>query len=76
MQTSIEKNANIINQTKLTQQYSSTIPKNKKHSQYEFKSPYNTMQATRLLQHNNPPQNQLPTSQYIMLTIHYYSVLG
>ena len=33
-----------------------------------FKPPYNTMQATRLLQHNNPPQNQLLTSQYIMLT--------
>ena len=29
-----------------------------KHSQYEFKPPYNTMQATRLLHHNNPPQNQ------------------
>ena len=33
------------------------------HSQYEFKLPYNTMQAIRLLQHNNPPQNQLQTSQ-------------
>ena len=33
-----------------------------------FKPPYNTMQATRLLQHNNPPQNQLLTLQYIMLT--------
>ena len=27
----------------------------KKHSQYVFKPPYNTMQATHLLQHNNPP---------------------
>ena len=26
------------------------------------------MQATRLLQLNNPPQNQLSTSQYTMLT--------
>ena len=33
------------------------------HSQYEFKSLYNTMQATRLLQHNNPLQNQFPTLQ-------------
>ena len=32
------------------------------HSQYEFKPPYNTMQATHLLQHNNPPQNQSQTS--------------
>ena len=44
------------------QQYSFTFARNKKHSQYVFKSPYNTMQATRLLQHN-PPQNQFPTSQ-------------
>ena len=32
------------------------------HSQYEFKPPYNTMQATHLLQHNNLPQNQSQTS--------------
>ena len=28
-----------------------------------FKLPYNTMQATRLFQHNIPPQIQFPTSQ-------------
>ena len=45
------------------QQYSFTFVRNKKkHSQYVFKSPYNTMQATCLLQHN-PLQNQFPTSQ-------------
>ena len=44
------------------QQYSFTFARNKKHSQYVFKSPYN-MQVTSLLQHNNPPQNQFPTSQ-------------
>ena len=31
------------------QQYSFTFARNEKHSQYEFKPPYNTMQATRLL---------------------------
>ena len=45
------------------QQYSFTFARNEKHSQYEFKPPYNTMQATCLLQHNNPPQNQFPTLQ-------------
>ena len=25
---------------------------------YEFEPPYNTIHATRLLQHNNSPQNQ------------------
>ena len=44
------------------QQYSFTFVRNKKHSQYVVKSPYNTIQATRLLQHN-PPQNQFPISQ-------------
>ena len=39
------------------QQYSFTFVRNEKHSQYVFKPPYNTMQATCLLQHNNPPQN-------------------
>ena len=48
---------------KFNQQYSFTFARNKKHSQYVFKSSYNTMQATHLLQHNNPPQNQFPTSQ-------------
>ena len=37
------------------QKYSFTFARNEKHSQYVFKPPYNTMQATRLLQHNNPP---------------------
>ena len=42
--------------------YNSTIShKTIKYTQYEFKSRYNTMQATRLLQLNNPPQNQLST---------------
>ena len=45
------------------QQYSFTFATNEKHSQYVFKPPYNTMQATRLLQHNIPPQIQFPTSQ-------------
>ena len=37
------------------QQYSFKFARNEKHSQYEFKPPYNIMQATRLLQHNNHP---------------------
>ena len=45
------------------QQYSFTFARIEKHSQYVFKPPYNTMQATRLLQHNIPPQIQFPTSQ-------------
>ena len=45
------------------QQYLFKFAINEKYSQYEFKLPYNTMQATRLLQHNNSPQNQFPTSQ-------------
>ena len=45
---------------KFNQQYSFTFARNKKHSQYVFKSSYNTMQATHLLQHNNPPQNKPP----------------
>ena len=45
------------------QQYSFTFARIEKHSQYVFKPPYNTMQATHLLQHNNPPQNQSQTSQ-------------
>ena len=45
------------------QQYSFTFDKIEKHSQCVFKPPYNTMQATRLLQHNIPPQIQFPTSQ-------------
>ena len=32
------------------------IHKTIKHSRYEFNTPYNTMQTTRLLQLNNPPQ--------------------
>ena len=44
---------------KVINKYNSTIyiqiSKFNKHSQYEYKPPYNTMQATRLLQHNNPP---------------------
>ena len=34
---------------------SSKFLKNNKHFQYEYKPPYNTMLATRLLQLNNPP---------------------
>ena len=45
------------------QQYSFTFVRIEKHSQYEFKLPYNTMQSTRLLQHNNPPQNRSQISQ-------------
>ena len=45
------------------QQYLFTFAKIEKHSQYVFKPPYNTMQTTRLLQYNNPPQNQSQTSQ-------------
>ena len=45
----------------MNQQYSFTIPKNKRHSQYKFKPPYNAIQATRLLQYNNPPQSQSST---------------
>ena len=44
------------------QQYSFTFARIEKHSQYVFKPPYNTMQAIRLLQHNNPPQKQSQTS--------------
>ena len=54
------------------QQYSFTFVRNEKHSQYVFKSPYNTMQATCLLQHNNPPQNQFSTSQ---VYIEFYKFL-
>ena len=34
---------------------STKISKFNKNSQYQLQRPYNTMQATRLLQHNNPP---------------------
>ena len=54
------------------QQYSFTFARNEKHSQYVFKPPYNTMQATRLLQQNNPPQNQFPISQ---VYIEFYKFL-
>ena len=57
MLTSIEKKIN--NQTNITQKYLSKISKNNKHSQYQFKPSYNTMQATCLLQLNNPPQTNL-----------------
>ena len=61
MLTSIEiKQRNTI---ATNQQVSFTFARNLKHSQYELKPPYNTMQATRLLQHNNAPQNQSQTSQ-------------
>ena len=36
----------INNQTNITQQYLSKISKNNKHSQYQLKPSYNTMQAT------------------------------
>ena len=45
------------------QQYSFTFARIEKHSQYVFKPSYNIMQATCLLQHNNPPQNKSQTSQ-------------
>ena len=51
------------------QQYSFTFARNEKHSQYEFKPPYNTMQAIRLLQYNNPSQNQSQTSQVQCLQV-------
>ena len=44
------------------QQYSFIFAINEKYFQYVFKSPY-TIQAICFLQHNNPPQNQLPSSQ-------------
>ena len=44
-------------------QYSFTFARIEKHSQYVFKLSSNTMQATRLLQHNIPPQIQFSTSQ-------------
>ena len=44
------------------QQYSFTFARIEKHPQYVFKPPYNTMQATCLLQHNIPLQIQFPTS--------------
>ena len=50
------------------QQYSFTFARTEKHSQYIFKSPYNTIQTTRLLQHNNLSQNQFPTSQVYSFT--------
>ena len=40
-----------------------TFARIEKHSEYVFKSPYNTMQATHLLQHNIPPQIQFLISQ-------------
>ena len=43
--------------------YSFIFVRNEKHSLYQFKSAYNTTQATCLLQHNNLSQNQFPTSQ-------------
>ena len=42
--------------------------KNNKHFQYEYKPPYNTMLATRLLQLNNPPQRNYHNHKYGMLT--------
>ena len=45
------------------QQYLFQFARNEKYSQYVLKPPNNTMQATRLLQHNIPPQIQFPTSQ-------------
>ena len=41
-----------------------TFARNEKHSQYEFKQPYNITQATHLFQHNNPPQNQSQTQHH------------
>ena len=51
------------------QQYSFTFARIEKHSQYVFKPPYNIIQATRLLQYNNPPQNQSQTSQQQCLQV-------
>ena len=45
------------------QQHSFKFARNEKYFKYVFKPPYNTMQATHLLQHNIPPQNQSQTSQ-------------
>ena len=53
MLTSIESNKILF--VTSNQQYSFTSAKIEKHSQYEFKPPYNTMQTTHLLQHNIPP---------------------
>ena len=36
---------------------------------YEFEQSYNTIHATRLLQHNNSPQNQLQISQVQCLQV-------
>ena len=41
----------------ITQQYPAKFSKNNRHFQYICKPPCNTMQATHLLQLNNPPQH-------------------
>ena len=76
MLTSI-KNNKIISITYISTISIHNSKKKKKNSQYEFKSPYNFMQTTRLLQHNNPPHNQLSTSPYIMHTsIKNYKIIS
>ena len=53
---------------KVINKYNSTISiqisKFNKHSQYQLKRPYNAMQATRLLRHNNPP-NTIIKSEHV-----------
>ena len=63
MLTSIEVQK-VINKHNLI---SSKFFKNNKHFQYEYKLPYNTMQVTRLLLLNNPPQ-RYHNHKYRMLT--------
>ena len=46
----------------------SKFSKNNKHSQCKCKLSYNTLQATHLLQHNNPPQHNYHNHKYRMLT--------
>ena len=47
----VQKVINKHNSTTISTQ----ISKFNKHSQYQLQRPYNIMQATRMLQHNNPP---------------------
>ena len=52
---------------KVINKYNSKISKfskNNKYFQYECKPSYNTMQATHLLQLNNPPQNNYQHLKY------------
>ena len=51
------------------QQYLFKFARNEKHFQYEFKPPYNIMQATRLLQHNNHLKTNFQHHKYRVLQV-------